>query len=107
MIIRWMMVLVMGLFVGVAAAQDAPELKTEKEKRSYALGMTVGTNLQKQSVDVDLELYIQGLKDAHSGSQTLLTEEEARVTVSELQNELRSKQSGLQPEKAEKNKNDG
>ena len=90
-----------------AAAQDAPELKTEKEKRSYALGMTVGTNLQKQSVDVDLELYIQGLKDAHSGSQTLLTEEEARVTVSELQNELRSKQSGLQAEKAEKNKNDG
>ncbi|MBI4463519.1 MAG: FKBP-type peptidyl-prolyl cis-trans isomerase [Acidobacteria bacterium] len=97
----------MGLFVGVAAAQDAPALESQKEKQSYALGMTVGTNLQKQSVEVDLDLYIQGLQAAFSGSQTLLTDEEARVAVNDLQNELKQKQNALRSEIPMKNKKDG
>ena len=86
---RWMMVLGIGLLAGVAAAQDAAPLKSPKEKLSYALGMDLGNQLRKLSVDVDASVFGQGLKDALSGSKTLLTEEEVRTTVAELQNELK------------------
>src|SRR5512139_935442 len=77
MTMRLMMVLGIVLLVGVAAAQDSPALKSQKEKVSYALGMDLGNQFRKRSVDVDPVIYSQGLKDALSGNKTLLTEEEA------------------------------
>lgn len=95
-------------------AQDAAELKSEKEKQSYALGVDFGNALRKQSSEVDMDLVMQGVKDTLSGSDPLLTEEEVRVAVHGLQNELKRKQSVLQAERvlaanelAEKNKKDG
>jgi len=52
-------------------------LKTEKDKQSYALGMSVGNQVKAKSVEVDVELIIRGLKDSLSGSSTLLNEQEA------------------------------
>ena len=92
MIRRCVMILGVLLFAGVAAAQDAPALKTPKEKQSYALGMDLGNQLKKLSITVDPALFGQGLKDALSGSKTLLTEEEVRASVSELQAEMKLKQ---------------
>src|SRR5437870_8152511 len=63
MTMRWMMALGMALVAGSAAAQDAPTLKSQKEKRSYALGMSLGNSLRKQSIELDSALVIQGLKD--------------------------------------------
>jgi hypothetical protein len=76
----------------VATAQGAAALESQKEKLSYALGMVLGNQFREQSVEVDLDRYVQGLKDAQSGSQTLLTEAEARATISVLQRELKRKQ---------------
>src|SRR5436309_7750365 len=39
-------------------------LKTQKEKFSYALGMSLGASLHKQSVDVDPNVFAQALKTA-------------------------------------------
>ena len=89
MIIRWMMALGMGLMVAVAAAQDPPALKDQKEKLSYALGMDLGNQLRKQSIDVNPALFGKGLADALSGGKTLLTEEEVRAAVAELQAEMK------------------
>jgi FKBP-type peptidyl-prolyl cis-trans isomerase FklB len=94
--------LALGLLAGSAAAQDVPQLKSQKEKLSYALGMDLGNQLRRQSVDVDPDVYSRGLKDALSGGKTLLTEEEARATITELQNELRKKLLAAQAEKNEK-----
>src|SRR5271170_7818112 len=56
---------------GPAAKSAAPPLTTRKQKFSYALGMNIGTglgsNLKKQSVDIDPSLVSQGLKDALAG----------------------------------------
>src|SRR5579871_6111991 len=65
-----------------AKAQSAPAnstapFKDQKEKASYALGMNVGTGLHRQSVDIDPDVFAQGLKDALSGGKTLLTDDEA------------------------------
>ena len=93
---RWIMVAGMGLLAGVAAAQEAPALKDQKEKLSYALGMDLGGQLTRQSVQIDPDLFLQGLKDALSRGKTRLTEAEARAAITELQNELKNKQAAAQ-----------
>jgi FKBP-type peptidyl-prolyl cis-trans isomerase FklB len=90
-----------------AAAPDSSAFKSQKEKLSYGLGMNLGNALRKQSVEVDLDLIVQGLKDAHSGSKTLMTEQEVRAALTETQSELRQKQIGGKKELAEKNKKEG
>ncbi len=111
MAIRWVMVLGMGLLTGIASAQDASALKDQKARLSYALGMDLGTQLRTQSVEVDPDIFTQGLKASLSGSKTLLTQEESRAIITELQNEIRKKLMAQQAEKmaqaGEKNKKEG
>ena len=89
MAMRWMTVLAMAMVAGVAAAQDAPALKAERDKVSYALGMDLGNQLKKLSIDVDPAVFGQGLKDSLSGSKTLLTEEEVRAAIAGLQADIK------------------
>jgi hypothetical protein len=77
-------------------AQAAPELKASKDKLSYALGMALGNQFRKQSIEVDPELYVRGLKDALSGGKTLLTEAEARAAVNAMQLDLKKKKTAPQ-----------
>src|SRR5271157_5373422 len=58
-------------------------LKTQKDKVSYAIGMSVAKNLQRQSLDVDPAILMQGLKDTLAGGKTLLTEQEAQTVLTE------------------------
>jgi len=105
--IHWMVALGVGLLAGVAAAQEAPALKSEKEKLSYALGMDLGSQLRKQSIEIDPNLFFQGLKDSLSGGKTLLTETEARTAITALQNEIVKKQAEVMKVLGEKNKKEG
>jgi FKBP-type peptidyl-prolyl cis-trans isomerase FklB len=76
-----------------AAKGPAPlTLKTQKEKFSYALGMTNGKrlaeSLRKSSVPYDPAILARGLKDGISGGKTLLTDQEAQAVVDEVRNNL-------------------
>lgn len=104
---RWMMALGMVLLAGVAVAQDAPALKDQKEKLSYALGMDLGNQLRKMSIEVDPDLFGKGLKDALTGSKTLLTEAEVRAAVSEMQAALKLRVAQARKAEAENNKKAG
>lgn len=89
---RWMMALGMGLLAVVSAGQDAPALKSPKQRYSYALGMDLGNQLRMRSVELDADLFSKGLKDALSGGKTLLTEAEVRASIVELQVEMKRRQ---------------
>jgi hypothetical protein len=80
---------------GSATAQDALALESRKERLSYALGMVLGNQFRDQSVEVDLDLYVLGLRDGLSGGRTLLTETEARSAVNMVQRELKRKPPGV------------
>jgi FKBP-type peptidyl-prolyl cis-trans isomerase len=67
-------------------------LKTDKDKASYAIGMNLGTSLQRQSMEVDPAILLRGLKDALAAGKTLMTEDQMRATLMQLQNDLRKKQ---------------
>ena len=90
-----------------APAASASPLKTEDEKFSYALGMNLGTNLQKQSVNVDPNLLIRGMKDAMAGGKMLLTEDEARAALMEMQKEVQQKMQEKAKVEGEANKKEG
>jgi len=72
--------------------QSVLVLKTPKDKLSYALGMNLGNNLHKETVDIDAAIVLRGLKDALAAGKTLLTEDEARAALTQLQTEVRGKQ---------------
>lgn len=70
-------------------------LKTPKDKTSYAMGMNIGTGLRKQSIDIDPAIFARGLKDSFTNGKMLLTEEEARTLLTQLQSDVRKKQQEL------------
>jgi FKBP-type peptidyl-prolyl cis-trans isomerase len=94
-----------------APGATASSLKTDKDKASYAIGMNFGTglreNLTRQSVDVDLHLLVQGFQDALNGNKTLLTEEEAKAALTQLQAAVRAKAEESQKLAGEANKKEG
>ena len=92
---------------GAAFAADAPELKGDKEKFSYSLGMNLGGNLKRESIEVDPDMLAKGLKDSYGGGKTLLTEDQARQTIADFQKTLMAKKAETMQKLAEKNKADG
>lgn len=88
------------------ASSNSP-LKTNKEKASYALGMNVGSSLHRQSVDIDPDLFAQGLKDAMAGKKPLISEDEGRAALMQLQNEVRTQQAQKMKEEGDSNKKAG
>jgi FKBP-type peptidyl-prolyl cis-trans isomerase FklB len=93
------------------AAVVAAPLTTRKQKFSYALGMNIGnglgTNLKKQSIEVDWSLVAQGLKDSAAGTKTRLTEDEAKAVLTEVQTEVRKQQTEKAKAAADKNTAEG
>jgi FKBP-type peptidyl-prolyl cis-trans isomerase FklB len=67
-------------------------LKTPKDKASYALGMSIGSGLHKQSVPVDPAVVARGLRDAMAGGKTLMTEDEMRAALKKLQDDVHASQ---------------
>ena len=92
---------------GTAFAADAPALSSDKEKISYSIGMDIGGNLKRQSIELDPDLLAKGFKDSYTGGKTLLTEEESRQVIQNFQKQLMAKQAETMKQAAEKNKAEG
>jgi FKBP-type peptidyl-prolyl cis-trans isomerase len=87
--------------------QPVLTLKTQKDKVSYALGANLGMNLHKQSVEVDPAIVLRGLKDALAAGKMLLTDDEAKAALMQLQAEVRNKQQEKMKVAGELNKKEG
>jgi FKBP-type peptidyl-prolyl cis-trans isomerase FklB len=70
---------------------DIPGLPTQKDKTSYAIGLNVGKGLHRESIDVDPNIIMQGLKDGLAGGKTLMTDEQAQATIVELRGQVQAK----------------
>jgi FKBP-type peptidyl-prolyl cis-trans isomerase FklB len=67
-------------------------LKTQKEKQSYALGMSIGSGLHRQSIPVDPAIVARGLRDAMGSGKTLMTEDEMKATLQQLRADVNKQQ---------------
>ncbi|HWY06383.1 MAG TPA: FKBP-type peptidyl-prolyl cis-trans isomerase [Candidatus Acidoferrales bacterium] len=95
---------------GAAATAKTPvplALKTPSQKASYAIGMNIGKNLKRDSVEIDPAVLFRGLKDALAGNKLLLTDEEAKAALTALQTELRAKEEAKTKAAAVENKKTG
>jgi len=104
---RWIVTFALLALPALADAQDAPALKSEKDKLSYAMGMDLGAQLKSRSVDIDTDAFARGLSDALTGGKTLLTEAEAKAVIAELQKAILVKQAAEAKVAGEKNKSEG
>jgi FKBP-type peptidyl-prolyl cis-trans isomerase len=98
---KWILAFGAACLTLAAASQDAPELKTQKEKVSYALGMQMGGDFHKQELDLDIATLVKGLEASYNGGKTMLTEEEMRTVLANAKEEYKKKQAALREEKAE------
>jgi len=87
----------------VCSAQEKPELKDRKDKESYSLGYQFGQSLKLQGVDIDLDVYSSGIRDALGGKEPRMKADEIRATVSELQKRIAAERQKELGEMAVKN----
>ena len=100
-------ILGLGLLAGQAYAAEPPALKTDKDKVNYAIGVNIISNIKQQGIDIDLDLVIQGMKDANSGGKLLLSDEEIRKGIDKYQTAVRQKRGQVASKVAEDNKKAG
>ena len=101
---------VAGLMLATStwAADDAASiLKTQQDKVSYAIGLDIGKSMKRQEMEVDTAVVARGMKDALSGTNPLLTEDEAKQVMTTFRAEAQTKRAAKRKEQAEKNKTEG
>ena len=82
-------------------------LTTEKDKQSYAIGLNVGKSLHRDGVEIEPKVLLQGLQDALAGGKVLLTDDEIKTVMTDLQNQVRQQQEAKRLAAAETNKTTG
>jgi FKBP-type peptidyl-prolyl cis-trans isomerase len=102
-----MLLCVPGLFAAQVLAADATVLKTDKDKLSYSIGASVGKNLRNEGTDIDLDIFIQGLKTSLAGEMALLPEKEIRQAMNDYQTQLRQRATAKRQQAAADNKKNG
>ncbi len=90
-----------------AAAQDAPEVKTDKDKFSYALGMQFGESFRKQSLELDPATFAKAFAEAYNGGKPTMTEDEMHAILTKVSQELKQKQMAQQAAIGEQTQKDG
>ena len=92
------------LLVAIPAfAQDKSELKSEKEKVSYSIGLDIGTTFKKQAMDIDPAMLLRGLQDATSGAKPLMTDAQVKETMTAYSKSMMEKQAAAAKEAGTKN----
>ncbi|MEO7478461.1 MAG: FKBP-type peptidyl-prolyl cis-trans isomerase [Lysobacteraceae bacterium] len=75
------------------AAAAQPQLKTEKDKVSYAIGMQMAAQLQEIKGDVDSVVIARAIATGLAGGKSLMTVPEAQATLKQFSQDLRARQS--------------
>jgi FKBP-type peptidyl-prolyl cis-trans isomerase FklB len=80
----------------------SPQLKDQKDKVSYSIGMNIGFNLSRQKVDINPDILAAGIKDAIAGKPQL-TSDQVKDVMAQFEKDMEQKQK----QAGEKNKTDG
>jgi FKBP-type peptidyl-prolyl cis-trans isomerase FklB len=82
--------------------EKSPQLKDQKDKVSYAIGMQIGFNLGRQKVDINPDILAAGIKDSLAGKPQL-TPDQVKEVMAQFEKDMEQKQKEL----GEKNKTEG
>ena len=85
-----------GAGMPTAAPADATTgapITTLKDMMSYATGVMTARQLVKNDVPFDLDLIVQGLKDALAGGETRMSEKEIKIVLQSMSADITKKMS--------------
>jgi len=82
-------------------------LKTDQDKISYSMGVDMGRNLQKQGIDVNPDILVQGIKDGVGGGSLKMTDEEMQTTMQTFITAMRAKMQAKEQAQGADNKTKG
>ncbi|PYK26889.1 MAG: peptidylprolyl isomerase [Verrucomicrobia bacterium] len=82
--------------------EKSPQLKDQKDKVSYSIGMQIGFNLARQKVDINPDILAAGIKDSIAGKPQL-TADQVKDVMAQFEKDMEQKQKQL----GEKNKTEG
>ncbi len=91
------------LLASTGFSQQTTQLKDEKDKVSYSIGLDIGNTFKKQKMDINPDILMAGLKDALSGAKPLLTEEQVKETMAAFSKSMIEKQQATAKEAGAKN----
>src|SRR5258707_644366 len=79
------------LVLPVFAQDKSVQLKDQKDKVSYSIGLNVGFNLTKQKIPVNADALVAGVKDALAGKPQM-TETQVRETMAAFEKDMMEQQ---------------
>lgn len=71
---------------------DKPNLKEQKGKYSYAIGVQIAKNLKDQNIDLDTKAFAAAVKDITSGKEPQLSDEERMNALRAMSEGMRAKE---------------
>jgi len=82
----------LGLAYGTCLAAEPVELKTENDKINYSVGYRLGSDFQRQGVEINSNIVQKAIDDATGGGEALMTEEEMRTVMMNMATRLKAEQ---------------
>ncbi|MDQ6961399.1 MAG: FKBP-type peptidyl-prolyl cis-trans isomerase [Mariprofundaceae bacterium] len=95
-------IFIMILLYSMPSIAAESTLKTDNEKLSYAIGMDIGKSIQAMKLNLDLDVFLKGVKSATEGS-ALMTDAEAREIRQSFFQKVQLKQADKQKIVADEN----
>ena len=98
-----------GTTAAKPATGAAAALTTQKQKESYALGMSIGLGFKKQGLDksIDSTLVVRGMRESLAGGKTAMTEDEMKAALQQLRTEFTTAQEAKAKEAGAVNRKEG
>ncbi len=69
----------------IATQLQAAELKTQKQRLSYSLGLQGGQQMKGEGIDLDVDAFAEGMRDIFSGSEPQLSIEDIQSSFTAFQ----------------------
>jgi len=97
---------VAGFALAAAACQPgrSPALTTLQDSASYAVGLSMGHQLQQVKDEVDIDQLVQGIRDVLGGDSTRLTPMQAQQVMQAYGQEVQQRQQQARAVEADSNK---
>jgi FKBP-type peptidyl-prolyl cis-trans isomerase FklB len=101
------MVLGVILMSNLCVAEERLDLKDEKVKVNYSVGYRISVDFKRQGVEINPEALVKGIQDALSGQKALMTPQERRNTLVNLQRQVAAQQELNKPRQVQEYPGEG
>lgn len=103
----WVVCLGVVLMACQSKTQDKVDLKSQKDKVSYSIGVDIGRNLKRQNLDLNPVIVGAGIRDIFDSLKIQMSDSDMTQVMMAFQTEMREKQQRQTRELGERNKKAG